>query len=148
MHLYIASSWRNTYYPEVVQALRDAGHEVYDFRDPPSGDPGFHWTDVDSACADWSPEQYQTYLTHPLAERQFKNDIDAMSACDACVLVLPCGRSAHRSRLVCRAREESLCLHPGQRQLRTRTDVQTLHQSLHFFGRVDKNNKINRYDHR
>ena len=25
MHIYIASSWRNTYYPEVVQALRDAG---------------------------------------------------------------------------------------------------------------------------
>ena len=47
MHIYVASSWRNTYYPEVVQALRDAGHEVYDFRNPPSGDPGFHWSDVD-----------------------------------------------------------------------------------------------------
>ena len=34
MHIYVASSWRNTYYPEVVQALRDAGHEVYDFRNP------------------------------------------------------------------------------------------------------------------
>ncbi len=45
-----ASSWRNTYYPEVVAALRDAGHEVYDFRNPPSGDPGFHWTDVDPDC--------------------------------------------------------------------------------------------------
>ena len=95
MHLYIASSWRNTYYPEVVTALRAAGHEVYDFRNPPTGDPGFHWTDVDEACADWSPAEYQTNHTHPLAERQFKNDIDAMSACDACVLVLPCGRSAH-----------------------------------------------------
>ena len=31
MHIYVASSWRNTYYPEVVQALRDAGHEVYTF---------------------------------------------------------------------------------------------------------------------
>ena len=30
-----------------------------------------------------------------MAERQFRNDIDAMTACDACVLVLPCGRSAH-----------------------------------------------------
>ena len=36
MHIYVASSWRNTYYPEVVQALRDAGHEVYDFRNPPT----------------------------------------------------------------------------------------------------------------
>ena len=29
------------------------------------------------------------------AERQFHNDIEAMEACDVCVLVLPCGRSAH-----------------------------------------------------
>ena len=43
--IYVASSWRNEYYPEVV--------------------------------------------------RQFHNDIKAMEACDACVLVLPCGRSAH-----------------------------------------------------
>jgi hypothetical protein len=93
--IYVASSWRNTYYPDVVKALREAGHDVYDFRNPPSGDPGFHWTDVDEHCADWTPKQYQDNLTHPLAERQFKNDIDAMSACDACVLVLPCGRSAH-----------------------------------------------------
>jgi len=94
MHIYVASSWRNTYYPEVVAALREAGHEVYDFRNPPSGNPGFHWTDVDKDCMDWSPAQYQVNLSHPLAERQFKNDIDAMTACDACVLVLPCGRYA------------------------------------------------------
>lgn len=94
MHIYVASSWRNTYYPEVVQALRDAGHEVYDFRNPPTGDPGFHWTDVDPNCMYWTPAEYQANLSHPLAERQFKNDIDAMIACDACVLVLPCGRSA------------------------------------------------------
>lgn len=37
----------------------------------------------------------QDRVSHPLAERQFRNDIDAMTACDACVLVLPCGRSAH-----------------------------------------------------
>ena len=29
-HIYVASSWRNEYYPEVVKALREAGHEVYD----------------------------------------------------------------------------------------------------------------------
>lgn len=32
---------------------------------------------------------------HPLAERQFANDIKAMESCDICVLVLPFGRSAH-----------------------------------------------------
>ena len=95
MHIYVASSWRNTYFPEVVQALRDAEHDVYDFRNPPNGDAGFHWTDVDPACMDWTPAQYQANLSHPLAKRQFENDIEAMQSCDACVLVLPCGRSAH-----------------------------------------------------
>ena len=32
--IYVASSWRNVYYPEVVTRLREAGHEVYDFRNP------------------------------------------------------------------------------------------------------------------
>ena len=34
-------------------------------------------------------------MHHPLAERQFKADIDALNWADTCVLVLPCGRSAH-----------------------------------------------------
>lgn len=91
MHINVASSWRNTYYPDVVTALRNAGHDVYDFRNPPSGDPGFHWSDVDPNCMDWTPAEYQANLSHPFTERQFKNDIEAMTACDACVLVLPCG---------------------------------------------------------
>lgn len=93
--IYVASSWRNTYYPEVVSRLREAGFDVYDFRNPPSGDPGFHWTDVSPDCMEWTPAEYKAHLVHPLAERQFHNDIEAMSGCDACVLVLPCGRSAH-----------------------------------------------------
>ena len=32
--IYVASSWRNPYQPEVVAALKKAGHEVYDFRNP------------------------------------------------------------------------------------------------------------------
>ncbi len=95
MHIYVASPGRNTYYPDVVTSLRNAGHDVYDFRNPPSANPGFHWMDVDAECGEWTPAEYQANLSHPLAERQFKNDIDAMTACDACVMVLPCGRSAH-----------------------------------------------------
>ena len=93
--IYVASSWRNKYYPEVVQRLRAAGHQVYDFRNPPSGAPGFHWTDVDPAAADWDFAQYAAGLRHPLAERQFANDLAALQWADTCVLVLPCGRSAH-----------------------------------------------------
>ena len=93
--IYVASSWRNEYYPEVVVKLREAGFDVYDFRNPPSGDPGFKWGSIDPGFMDWTPSQYRNMLRHPKAERQFQNDIEAMQACDVCVLVLPCGRSAH-----------------------------------------------------
>ena len=93
--IYVASSWRNPYFPEVVTRLREAGHEVYDFRNPPHGGAGFHWTDIDPDAPNWTYAQYAEGLRHPLAERQFQADIDALTWADTCVLVLPCGRSAH-----------------------------------------------------
>jgi hypothetical protein len=93
--IYVASSWRNEFYPEVVEALRRAGHKVYDFRNPPSGDEGFKWSCVAENYMEWSPQEYREQLEHPKAVQQFDNDIKAMEACDTCVLVLPCGRSAH-----------------------------------------------------
>ena len=93
--VYVASSWRNPYFPEVVNRLREAGHEVYDFRNPPHGGAGFHWTDIDPNAPAWTYAQYAEGLHHPLAERQFQADIDALTWADTCVLVLPCGRSAH-----------------------------------------------------
>ena len=93
--IYVASSWRNQYFPEVVKRLREAGHEVYDFRNPPHGGAGFHWTDIDPDAPNWTYAQYAEGLRHPLAERQFQADIDALTWADTCVLVLPCGRSAH-----------------------------------------------------
>ncbi len=93
--IYVASSWRNEYYPEVIRCLREAGHEVYDFRNPPHGGTGFHWTDVDPNASDWTFEEYAEGLKHPKAERQFAADLKALEWADTCVLVLPCGRSAH-----------------------------------------------------
>ena len=93
--IYVASSWRNEFYPSVVETLRKAGHEVYDFRHPPSGDPGFKWSNVDADYMEWTPQEYRDRLHDPKAERQFANDIEAMESCDTCVIVLPCGRSAH-----------------------------------------------------
>ena len=93
--VYVASSWRNPYYPTVVARLRAEGHEVYDFRNPPHGGAGFHWTDIDPEAPRWSFRQYADGLGHPLAERQFSADREALEWADTCVLVLPCGRSAH-----------------------------------------------------
>ena len=93
--IYVASSWRNEHYPNVVSQLREARFDVYDFRNPPSGDLGFKWSCISEDYMEWTPQQYRDMLQHPKAVRQFDNDIKAMEACDVCVLVLPCGRSAH-----------------------------------------------------
>ena len=93
--IYVASSWRNQYYTEVVEKLRAAGHDVYDFRNPPQGTGGFRWSDVDSNYMEWSVDQYREGMKSPRAKQQFANDIQALEWADTCVLVLPCGRSAH-----------------------------------------------------
>lgn len=61
--IYVASSWRNKYQPEVVAALRKAGHEVYDFRNPKDNPGGFHWADVEKNWQDWQPELMYKLLT-------------------------------------------------------------------------------------
>ena len=93
--IYVASSWRNQFFPEVVRCLREAGHDVYDFRNPPHGGNGFRWTDIDENAPNWTFGKYAEGLHHPLAERQFAADMEALEWADTCVLVLPCGRSAH-----------------------------------------------------
>jgi hypothetical protein len=95
MKIYVASSWRNERQQSVVEALRRAGHEVYDFKHPAEGDNGFHWSDVDPDWQNWTPEKYVEKLNHPIAESGFCKDFDAMKWADCCVVVLPCGRSAH-----------------------------------------------------
>lgn len=93
--VYVASSWRNRYQPEVVSAIRAAGHELFDFRHPWKGYEPFRWSDIDENWLDWSVEEYKRGMVHPVAEEKFAHDFEAMEWADTCVLVLPCGRSAH-----------------------------------------------------
>ncbi|WP_421358183.1 hypothetical protein [Agrobacterium rosae] len=94
--IYLASSWRNDLQAETVVQLRTAGHEVYDFKNPPSGVKGFAWSEIDPEWLAWDAETYRTLLTtHPIAARGYMNDFRAMEWADTCVLLLPCGRSAH-----------------------------------------------------
>ena len=95
MRVYVASSWRNTRQPEVVERLRAAGHEVYDFRHPAPGHDGFRWSEIDPDWQQWSPAAFIDALEHPIAQRGFFFDLVALRACQACVLVEPAGRSAH-----------------------------------------------------
>jgi hypothetical protein len=94
MKIYVASSWRNLLQPGIVLALRRCGHDVYDFRHPAPGRGGFSWADIDPAWQTWEPEKYREALQHPIAVEGYAYDIAALRACDACVFVLPCGRSA------------------------------------------------------
>lgn len=66
MDIYLASSWNNSRYPDILKYLREAGHVVYDWRQNIKGSP-------------------TTYTKNMVALRQ----------CDVCILLLPCGRSAH-----------------------------------------------------
>ena len=93
--IYVASSWKNPYQPEVVKRLREQGHQVFDFRNPPDGKGGFLWRDVDPNWENWSVSDYISHLDDEWSRYGFQRDFDAMREADVCVLVLPCGRSAH-----------------------------------------------------
>ena len=95
MKFYVASSWRNQYQPRVIELLRLMGHEVYDFRNPAPDNTGFSWAEIDEDWEQWTTDEYLKALKHPIAEKGFKHDFDAMKWADTCIMVLPCGRSAN-----------------------------------------------------
>lgn len=96
MKIYVASSWRNETHPEIVMTLRRGSHDVYDFRNPPNKS-GFAWKQVNP----WyvrndfvTAVDQRTMTDHPIAMAGYSADLTALQECDACVYVLPCGRSA------------------------------------------------------
>lgn len=115
MNIYVASSWRNTFQPLVVAALREDGHDVYDFKDS----EGFHWTEVDGGWQDWPSDisKYLKGLQHPCAERGFNRDMTALHESDVCVYVMPCGVSASlEAGWACGAGKPVIVYVPGLRE--------------------------------
>ena len=93
--VYVASSWRNAYQPDIINMLRNEGHQCYDFRNPP-GKAGFKWADIENDWQQWTMERYRELLQGtPDAAFGYTADRRAMQWADTCLLVLPCGRSAH-----------------------------------------------------
>ena len=82
MRIYVTSSWRKAHQQSVVDALWNAGHAVY-------------WSEIDPNWQKWTTQQYAAALEHEYAKFGFNRDFEAMKVSDACVLVLPCGRSAN-----------------------------------------------------
>lgn len=95
MKIYVASSWRNPHQPGVVAYLRELGHEVYDFRNPPNKS-GFGWRQVDLNYSGGPvlARHEERLVHHPIAIAGYAADLGALREADACVYVLPCGRSA------------------------------------------------------
>lgn len=92
-NIYVASSFKNEKQQFVVKALEDAGHKVYDFRNPNACQ--YHWSDIDPNYRNWKAHQFIKALNHPLTQAGFNSDFDALFACEVCILVLPCNRSSH-----------------------------------------------------
>lgn len=98
--IYLASSWRNERYPSVLTALRAHSHEVYDFRNPNPNDPandGFRWSEITPGMTDalCDARVFVDTLGHPIAQRGYGFDKAALDWADTCVMLLPCGKSAH-----------------------------------------------------
>lgn len=103
--IYLASSWRNTFHSRFYEAIVGAGHTVYNFKhkcdsticDQRIPQPtAFSWAELDPEWKSWTPRRYRELLNHhPRAAQGYVSDHRAMEWADTCVLLLPCGRSAH-----------------------------------------------------
>jgi len=95
MKIYVASSWRNNHQPDVVKALREDGHTVYDYKKPEGEESkGFAWSEIDVGWQNWNREEYLLALQNPIAKHGFNRDMTALFECQIYVYVMPCGVSA------------------------------------------------------
>ncbi len=101
LRVYVASSWRNLEYSSVVLAIREAGHECYDFQAH-----SFGWGDLDPEFESWSDAEFCQRLRDPACQDAFARDRAALDACHVCVALLPCGNSSHLELGYARGKEK------------------------------------------
>lgn len=93
MKIYLASSWRNNqYYAMYDHLTKNLGYTVYDFRNANSK---FSWREVDPDGAMGTNKRYLEHINDDKCEKAFANDMGALSECDVCIMLMPCGNSAH-----------------------------------------------------
>jgi len=93
----MASSWRNKNYNSTVLTLKKVlpQHTFYNFKDPLCSCV-FQWSEIDKDWKNWSAYKFRNILDKDYkARKAFISDKIALDWCDICVLILPCGRSAH-----------------------------------------------------
>lgn len=116
--IYLASSWRNAFHGKTLATLTGAGHDVYDFKSAtpkPCGGPAptaFSWAELDPLWQAWTPEEYRKrLLSSPRAATGYLGDLRGMEWADTCVMLLPCGRSAHIEAGYCKGRGKRLVVY-------------------------------------
>lgn len=95
--IYIASSWKNAEMAfSTAIYLRKRNFVVDVFCDNTTGRYVFHWSEMlISPDKSISKLNAITFLEDKRSQRAFKEDKKWLDWCDACVLVLPAGNSAH-----------------------------------------------------
>ncbi len=93
--IYVASSWRNEKQQDLVSILREKGHKVYDFTRPDGEPKNNVWDDMNINHDNCATEQFADAMANPEVEKRFETHLSALTAADTCILLLPCGNSAH-----------------------------------------------------
>ena len=97
--IYMASSWKMCPSVRVIaEALRNDGHQVFDFTDAdnrPDGLGHFVFNASDWAGKPLSEIDWLEFLQYEATHRAFQSDRGGLDWADTLILVLPCGRSAH-----------------------------------------------------
>lgn len=97
-NIYLATSWQNAHYESLRKALQDAGHHVYDFKDPKYA---FSYDDVHpdpellKRSIGWGNASVIHALHQPVVRTAWLRDFRHIRAADRLVLLLPAGASAH-----------------------------------------------------
>lgn len=89
--IYVIGSMRNPRIPEVAKALRGVGWDAYDDWHSSGPESDDYW----QAYEKHRGRTYREALAGVHAQNVFELDKRHLDRCDACVLVMPCGKSGH-----------------------------------------------------
>lgn len=93
--IYLASSWSNPHHTRVLKLLREAGHDVYDYREK-----GFLFSKLVGVTPDTNIDILPTdrkleLLDHETSQKAFMMDYKALQECDVLVMLQVSGNDAH-----------------------------------------------------
>ena len=92
MKIYIASSWKNEKtVNQMANVLRSNGNDVDAFSDTSTGRYVFHFSEI-------GPKDNLdaiSFLKDSRSQKAFREDKKWLDWCEACLLILPAGKSSH-----------------------------------------------------